>query len=280
VSIGFIGTGSMGNILISSFIRSGAVNANEIIASNRTRGNSDALRNRFPGLIAANNNIETVQQSNITFICVKPLEFKQVIEQIRPYVKREQIIVSITSPVLIAHLEEQLPCKIAKVIPSITNQVCSGASLCMYGSRMEAEDRKLLDQLLRSISTPLSIDEQFARVTSDISSCGPAFLCFFVQKLIDASVEETGICREEATKIAAEMVLGTGRLLTSGEYTPETLQHSVCVPGGVTAEGIRLMTSELEGMFNKLIQTTHTKYEDDLEKVDALLYGSSVDSKS
>src|SRR5690625_445245 len=97
VSIGFIGTGSMGNILISSFIRSGAVNANEIIASNRTRGKIDALRNRFPGLIAANNNIETVQQSNITFICVKPLEFKQVIEQIRPYVKREQIIVSITS---------------------------------------------------------------------------------------------------------------------------------------------------------------------------------------
>lgn len=277
VNVGFIGTGSMGSNLIEAFIRSKALLPNHIIASNRTMSKVEKLAERYPGLHIAASNIDVVLGSDLIFLCVKPNEFKRVIDEIRGTISQEQILISITSPVQIKHLEDQLPCKIAKVIPSITNYACSGATLCMYSERMTEANRDQLEQLLVQISTPIRIHEEYTRVTSDLSSCGPAFICFFLQQFVDAAVAETGIPKDAATKLASEMLLGTGKLLTSGGFTPESLQARVSVPGGITAEGLRMMSEELNGMFNELIRTTHAKYYKELDKVETLFYGQNVE---
>jgi competence protein ComER len=99
-----------------------------------------------------------------------------------------------------------------------------------------------------------------------LSSCGPAFFSFLIQCFIDAAVKETGIPYAEARLLASEMVLGTGKLLTTGGFTPAALQQRVSVPGGVTAEGISVLQSELQGVFNRVVQATHAKYKEDLDK--------------
>ncbi len=268
--VGFIGTGSMGSILIDSFIQSGALKPKQISASNRSIAKLEALSKKHIGLHAAHSNKEVIERSDIIFICVKPLEFKHVIDDIKERLHPQQIVISITSPVLIKHLENQMPCKVAKIIPSITNYECSGASLCMYGSRIDPKDMGMLEGLLAYISAPLRIQENFTRITSDLSSCGPAFLCYFLERFIEAAVEETGIPQEEATRLASEMLIGTGKLITSGGFTPQSLKDRVTVPGGITAEGLKLMENEMGRMFNKLIQTTHAKYDEDLKKVESL----------
>lgn len=277
MNLGFIGTGSMGTILIEAFIQSGAVRAEHITASNRTKSKSEHLADKYPGLQTMSTNAETTRNCDIIFICVKPAEYVRVFQDIQDVVTPQQIVVSITSPVLIKHLEGQLPCKIAKVVPSITNYARSGATLCMYGSRMSDNDIRKLEMLLSQISTPLRIDEQYTRVSSDLSSCGPAFLCFFLNRFIQAAVEEIGIPQDEATRLASEMLHGTGKLLVSCGFTPETLQQRVTVPGGITAEGLQLLSDKMSGVFNQLIQVTHAKYNKELEKVEAALYGTGVE---
>jgi len=276
LKVGFIGTGSMGSTIIEALIQSGALEPSQLIASNRTRNKVQQLAAQYPGLQLASGNVETVQESDIVFLCVKPSEFKAVLNEIAQYVKPSLIVVSITSPVLISHLERQLSCKIAKIIPSVTNYVWSGASLCMYGSRIQTEDRLLLEQLMMSISRPVQVSEQYTRITSDISSCGPAFIAFFVQKWIEAAVEVTGIERNEAERLASEMLLGTGKLLTEGGFSLEHLRQRVAVPGGITAEALRLLDGELDGVFQQLIQVTHAKYEEDLHKVESQLFGEEL----
>ncbi|EPY08924.1 competence protein [Paenibacillus sp. E194] len=276
MKVGFIGTGSMGSTIIEALIQSGALEPSQLIASNRTRNKVQQLAAQYPGLQLASSNVETVQESDIVFLCVKPSEFKAVLNEIAQYVKPSLIVVSITSPVLISHLERQLSCKIAKIIPSVTNYVWSGASLCMYGSRIQTEDRLLLEQLMMSISRPVQVSEQYTRITSDISSCGPAFIAFFVQKWIEAAVEVTGIERNEAERLASEMLLGTGKLLTEGGFSLEHLRQRVAVPGGITAEALRLLDGELDGVFQQLIQVTHAKYEEDLHKVESQLFGEEL----
>ncbi|MDT8977053.1 late competence protein ComER [Paenibacillus sp. chi10] len=276
MKVGFIGTGSMGSTIIEALIQSGALEPSQLIASNRTRNKVQQLAAQYPGLQLASCNVETVQESDIVFLCVKPSEFKAVLNEIAQYVKPSLIVVSITSPVLISHLERQLSCKIAKIIPSVTNYVWSGASLCMYGSRIQTEDRLLLEQLMMSISRPVQVSEQYTRITSDISSCGPAFIAFFAQKWIEAAVEVTGIERNEAERLASEMLLGTGKLLTEGGFSLEHLRQRVAVPGGITAEALRLLDGELDGVFQQLIQVTHAKYEEDLHKVESQLFGEEL----
>ncbi len=277
MNVGFIGTGSMGSILIESFIRSGALLPENITASNRSYWKAERLAEMYPGLCAAKSNAEVIAESEIVFLCVKPSEYKHVIDEIGAIIPHSHIVISITSPVLIRHLEELLPCKIAKVVPSITNFVCSGATLCVYGSRIGNTDRDLLERLFSHISAPIEIEEDYTRVASDLSSCGPAFLSYFIQQFIHAAVAETGIPKMEAERLASEMTLGTGMLLTSGKFTPDALRERVSVPGGITAEGLRLMDQELHGMFNRLIQTTHRKYKEDVDKIESLFFSTRVD---
>lgn len=270
MNVGFIGTGSMGSILIEAFIRSNALDPGQITAANRTRKKVDRLAEQNPGLRVAESNQDVASTCDIIFLCIKPMEFKTVLREIRPFIRPEQLIVSITSPVLIKHLEDQLNCKIAKVIPSITNHVLSGATLCVYGSRIQDEDIWWLEQKLSRFSTPIRVQEEYTRVTSDISSCGPAFLSFFIEQFVAAAVRETGISQEEATRLASEMVLGTGRLLTSGEFTPTSLRERVSVPGGITGEGVKILSEKLAGVFERLIQTTHQKYNEDVDKLETV----------
>jgi len=270
VNVGFIGTGNMGSTLIEAFVRSGALSPKQMIASNRTRDKALLLASKFPDFRVAEHNGQSAAESDILFLCVKPLEYKRVIDDIRSFVRPDQIIVSITSPVQIRHLEAALPAKIAKVIPSVTNLVLSGAVLCIYGERLTQTDREMLDRLFEHIGRPLHVREDFTRIASDLTSCGPAFLDFILQRLIDAACDVAGFHPEEAARVVSSMTLGTGKLLTEGGFVPGDIEKKVSVPGGITSEGLRLLNEEIGNVFHHLVRTTHAKYEEDLCKVEAM----------
>jgi competence protein ComER len=267
VLTGFIGTGSMGSILIEAFLRSGALRPEEIVAANRTPAKAERLARQFPGLHLASTAAEAARVSELLFLCVKPGDFPQLLRTIAPHCRPEQLIVSITSPVMLNQLEQHLPGKIAKVIPSVTNYVLSGATLCIYGSRIQSEDKARLESLLAYVSQPLEVAESFTRISSDLSSCGPAFMAYLLSRLIDAAVEVSGIRREEAERMASEMLLGTGMLLTDGGMCPQEVIARVAVPGGITEEGLKLLDRELSGTFTRLIASTHAKFREDADKV-------------
>lgn len=269
--IGFIGTGSMGKILIEAFLETRALFPSHIHASNRTFSKVKDLAQKHTGLHAYPTNIRVAQKANVIFLCIKPLEFKEVIDEIAPFITEDQLIVSITSPVEIKELEQLLPAKIAKVIPSITNSAGSGGSLIITGDRCTDEDKRLLQDLLKSISEPFWIEEEYTRVASDMISCGPAFFSYILQRFIDAAVKKTGISREQATELASSMIVGLGHLIHQGKFTLETLQERVCVPGGVTGVGLKVLETELGDTFDQLFEETHHKFAEDREAVRWLL---------
>ncbi|WP_169082003.1 late competence protein ComER [Paenibacillus sp. PL91] len=279
MNVGFIGTGTMGSLLIEAFIASGALSPAQIAVSNRTFAKAQALASRYSGMRAEYTNAGAACGCDIIFLCVKPLEFKKVVDDLKPVIRPNQMVVSITSPVLISHLEGELDCKIAKMIPSITNYVWSGASLCIYGQSIDEEDKARLENLLSNISEPLRIDESYTRIVSDLSSCGPAFISFLLEQFVDAAVEETGIGREEALRVASAMLLGTGLLLTEGGLTPADVQERVAVPGGITAKALNLLRQETDGIFNQLIRTTHDKFDEDVIKVSTAFIGEEVNGQ-
>lgn len=269
MKVGFIGTGSMGSLLIDAFLSSGALKPCDVLASNRSPNRLLQLQKRHPDIIIGSNR-ETADGSDIVFLCVKPLEFKSLTDEISSCLRSEQMVVSITSPVMLYHLESTLPSKIAKIIPSITHCAKSGTSLCIFGSRLTKQDRLVLLELLSFIGVPLEIQERHTRIASDFSSCGPAFISFFLERWIEAAVEATGIDEVLLGRLAGEMLLGTGKLLTEGNFTPQELQERVAVRGGITAEALNHLRTSLEGVFEQLILTTHDKFDEDVEKLDTL----------
>ncbi|MCF6092898.1 late competence protein ComER [Microaerobacter geothermalis] len=267
MQLGFIGTGNMGGMLIEALIQSSYISASQVTAINRTREKVIKLAARYPGLKSAETIKEMTLHCDIIFICVKPMEYRKVMQELHDGLFPHQFVVSITSPVMIANLETNLPCKVVKMIPSITNSAFAGASLVVWGTRLTKEDKEYLLTLFQQFSHPVIIEEEETRVSSDIISCGPAFFGYLLQQFIEGAVEEIGISREKATALATEMMIGLGELLSSEKYNLETLVNKVCVPGGVTGAGLTALEEMAKPMFHQLFQRTHMKFYEDVEEM-------------
>lgn len=257
---------------MGAFIRAGAMQAEHIVVSSRTPSKVAALADRYPGLLVAASNKHAVLGADYVFLCVKPLDFRAVLDDISAELNPEQTVISITSPVKIFQLEERIPCKVAKIIPSVVNAVGSGASLFMWGTRFTAQEKEALLQLFSTISRPVEIQEDEVRAASDISSCGPAFLAYLLEQFIDAAAVEAGMDRQTATTLACEMMLGTARFLLEYPCTPTELQSRVSVPGGITAAALEVLRNSTRGAFLQVLHTTHAKYAEDLERVESSLF--------
>lgn len=250
----------MGSMLIRAFLQSTpSSDLIEVVACNRSPEKLAHLKSRHPQLEVAATPAETVERSDIVFLCVKPGDARAVIDQILPALREDHYFISINSKVSIAEMEAQLPCRVAKVIPSITQVAMSGVSLVMYGERLCEAERHAVESLMERISKPYEVAEEDLRVCSDLSSCGPAFLALLLREFALAAVRQGGIPRDLADSLVKDMTLGVGKLLTQEGFEFEDIIRRVAVPGGITAEGIKVLQPSLHGVFDQLLVTTRSK---------------------
>ncbi|WP_407269505.1 late competence protein ComER [Radiobacillus sp. PE A8.2] len=264
---GIIGTGNMGEILIDAWMSAKVINQDELYVTNRTINKAYKIQEKYPNIHVCEDVNQVAAAADIIYICVKPLEIHSLLIDLYGLLTEDQCIVSITSPYSIERLESLVPCQVARMIPSITNRALAGITLVSFGDQISNLMKSYLLQSWRLYSTPTIISENVTRMSSDIVSCGPAFFGYLAQAFINAAEKETKITKELAAKLTEEMFIGFGKLLDDGHYTLPQLIEKVCVKGGVTGEGIKVLEAEIGEMFNHLIQKTHAKYEEDIEKI-------------
>lgn len=267
MKVGFIGTGNMGKLLIDSFIQSGALTPSTIYINNRSKDKELSIKDQYPDINISNTYTQLTEQVDLILVCVKPLEIHQILKDVSKKITSNQCLISITSPLQLENIESVIHCSTARVIPSITNQALSGISLVTFGQHCSKSWQDKITELFDYISLPLLIKNDITRISSDITSCGPAFLGFILEKYIEVATIKTSITKEQATKLVSEMVIGFGELLNQELFTLPTLIDKVCVKGGITGVGIEVLSSRLEGVFEELIDVTHTKFIEDIEEI-------------
>ena len=269
ITVGFIGIGTMGSMLIEAFLRAGTFLPEQVFIHNRTPQKALAMAQKYPGITVTSSNQDIARQTDWLFLCVKPLEFQPLLDEISPHLQPSQTVVVIASPVQLRHLEERIPCKLIKFIPSLTNLSCSGACLLTFHPSISAEERARWNQLFSAIGTPVEISESHTRIASDLSSCGPAFLSLILAKMVEAATEETGLPRLLAEMLVIHMLNGTAQLLLQEGLSLQEIQRRIAVPGGITQQGLDLLSDQLGGVFHRLFQTTQAKYAEDIRHMEA-----------
>ena len=269
MKIGVIGTGNMGTILIEAWLETKTLKPSDLIITNRTLSKALALKEKYDGIEVTNTAAEVAKLADVIFVCVKPLQIHSLLQVLKPYINKDHLLVSLTSPLSVSQLENELCCSCARFIPSITNRAYSGVSLLSYHQKLQEKWKDVLQTLASGISTPIVIENEITRISSDIVSCGPAFFSFLAQSFIDTACQTTEIDRKTATILTEKMLIGLGDLLSKGIYTLPTLQEKVCVKGGITGEGIKVLeAANIDEVFEDVFRATHEKFAEDIEEVE------------
>lgn len=260
MNVGFVGMGNMGQMLVTALARAGVLPPGEMIISNRSPEKLEQVATRVPGVEKAFSNAALARRCETIFLCVKPGETKEVLDEIGPYITPAHLVITINNTIDIPMIEGRVRARVAKVIPSLVQSVGRGASLLMFGDRCTHVDRELLVRLFEPISRPFVIEESQARVASDLTSCGPAFLSYAFRALAEAARHyQPGLPRDVVDAMIRETAKATCELLEQTGYSFDDVIAKVSTPGGVTADGIKVMDELFNGVWEQVIETTIRK---------------------
>lgn len=266
MAIGFIGTGSMGQMLIRALAEAGVHTAEDLYASNRSPQKLEALAAEIPALHTGTNR-ELARACQTLFLCVKPGETAAVLTDIQQDLTPEHLLITISNTVDMEKLATTIPCRLVKVVPSLPHSLGRGVSLLAPGPRSTAADLTRLSDLLGHISLPQVIREEQGRITANISSCGPAFLSFMFLSLAEAAHRfHPEMSSYTFRTMMLETVGATAELYRAG-LTPEEILRRVSTPGGITMEGLAVLQENLPKVWQELMQVTIDREEEKKARV-------------
>jgi competence protein ComER len=242
MNTGFVGIGSMGGMLVRTMLRSRALAGENVWVANRSQAKLEALAAEFPGIHVASDQ-KLAANCDLIFLCLKAGDTASVLAQMDPELHPGQLLVTTASQIPLHALEDRVPCRVAKLIPSITQEIGAGIALLMYGSRATADNHKLLEHLLGSISHPIVIAESQSRPAVGLASGGPAFMAYLLQSMAEeAARSNPDFPRELARSLVQEMAAATLRLMAEASMNSEEVIRRVALPGGMTALGLEVLS--------------------------------------
>ena len=257
---GFIGTGSMGSMLVRQFIAAGKIAPGAITASSKTMVSAWALAAKT-GITAAGSNRAVAKDADVLFICVKPLVVRSVLFEVRDQLKPGALIVSIAGCVTLENLREWAGenVRCVRVIPSVTAEQDAGVSLVAWGRDVLSEDKALVLGLLNAIGTAVETEEKDFDPFTDLTSCGPALIAALVEEFAHAAVRNGAVRPEMAEFLAMETMIGTAKILAAEKMSFDNVIARVATKGGTTEEGVKVIRERLPKVMDEMLRAMDAK---------------------
>ena len=95
-------------------------------------------------------------------------------------------------------------------------------------------------RIFGAVGTAVRVEERLLNAVTGVSGSGPAYLCLVIEALADAGVQ-AGLTREIAQQLAAQTVMGTGKLILESGQHPAEVKDRVSSPGGTTIAAVRAL---------------------------------------
>ena len=236
--VAVLGAGKLGGILVQAWIRGGLLSKELIRATVRhpekVRSTAEKLN-----IEVGTDNVKAVEGADIIFICVKPQTVQEVMEEVRPSLAEGQIFISVAASVSTAQIESALGTKTA-VVRAMPNTPCAlgaGMTGLCQGKYVSAEQIALACSLFEVVGRTVVVDEKHMDAVTGLSASGPAFIYIILESLAEAGVK-VGLPREVATLLAAQMTMGSAKMVLETGDHPAQLKDSVTTPAGCTIDGI------------------------------------------
>lgn len=237
--IGFIGSGNMGEALISGLIGSGSAPPDHIICSDVRRDHLRSLRDAH-GVRTTTDNLEVAAASDIVVYAVKPQIIASVLRETAGRLDMSKLVISIAAGVpleaVAACLGKRL--RLIRVMPNVAASVKEAATAVTAGGHAGQEDIDLAMAIFNSVGSCVFLKENdLMDAVTGLSGSGPAYLFLVAEAMADAGVR-VGLARKDALALSVQTILGAARMLQEPGAHPALLKDMVTSPGGTTIAGL------------------------------------------
>jgi pyrroline-5-carboxylate reductase len=156
MKVGVIGYGSMGKMLLEKLALNGDLVDGKLYVANRSYDKIADLNEEYH---VCQSNQEIAQLVDVLFVCVRPIDMKGVLEEIKSSIKENSIVVSLNGSISFEQLETICNSKIIKVIPSVMAEINKSQTLICYNRLVNESDKQYLKNLLKCMGTVIELPE-------------------------------------------------------------------------------------------------------------------------
>lgn len=255
--IGFIGSGNMGEALVSGLVLSKAAKPENIICSDIAEDLLAEIKEKY-GVRITTSNTEVVEQAEIIVYATKPQILGSVLKETAPFLDKSKLVISIAAGVplaaIAAGLDKEL--RLIRSMPNICAFVKESATAIAAGEFVIDGDVELARAIFDSVGETVFIQENMLMdAFTGLSGSGPAYIFTIVDAMADAGVK-MGLSRKDSLFLSTQTVLGAARLLLDSKEHPGQLKDRVASPGGTAIAGIH--TLEQGGLRTTLINAVES----------------------
>ncbi|MFK0193418.1 pyrroline-5-carboxylate reductase [Kitasatospora sp. NPDC090308] len=235
--IAFLGTGKIGEALLSGLLRAGTSPADVLVTARRPERATE-LADRYG--VTTVGNAEAAKLADTLILAVKPQDMGTLLEELAEHVAADKLVVSAAAGIPTAWFEERLApgTPVVRVMPNTPVLVDEGMSVISGGSHATEAHLVRTEAIFRSVGKALRVPENQQDAATALSGSGPAYFYFLVEAMIDAGIL-LGLPRQVAHELIVQSAIGASVMLRDSGEHPVKLREAVTSPAGTTIAAIR-----------------------------------------
>ncbi|MEZ5429464.1 MAG: pyrroline-5-carboxylate reductase [Pyrinomonadaceae bacterium] len=244
--LAFIGCGVMAESIVAGLLRRELVAPERVVASHPRENRRAELKEKY-GIETLASNGEAVErvagaENSVVVLCVKPQRIKGVLEDIRDFVRPDQLIISIVAGARIETISKALGNeKVVRTMPNTPSQIGHGITAWTCTEKVNDAEREQVRALLTALGRELFVEtENMIDMATSLSATGPTYVFLVMEALTDAGVH-LGFSRDMSKELVQEMMLGSVLFAMESDLHPAELRNMVTSPGGTSADAIYQM---------------------------------------
>lgn len=213
-------------------------------------------------IVTTSHNLEAVDNADVVILAVKPADMEQTCRDISIHLPGKCVVISIAAGVKLAALVSWLACEqVVRVMPNLLASI--GKSTTVWYSEIENQELKILvGKVLESIGSAHEVgSENEIDMATAISGCGPAYVWYFMEKMIAAGVA-IGLDAQVARALTLQTFDGASTMAMNEGFDPTEMRLKVASKGGSTEQAIHVFDEKnVEGIIDEAIRAAYKRAE-------------------
>nr|WP_055504616.1 pyrroline-5-carboxylate reductase [Nonomuraea pusilla] len=234
--IAILGTGKMGEALLSGLLRAG-FKPGDVLATARRPERAQALQETYGVRTVAN--AEAAKAADTLILAVKPQDMAALLAEIAPYVPADRLVITAAAGITTGFVEQRLDAEVpvVRVMSNTPIRFDEAMSVISAGAHAGEEHLRRAEALLKPVGKVLRIPESQQDAATALSGSGPAYFFYLVEAMVDAGIL-LGMPRAAALEMVTQSIVGAAVMLRDSGEHPVILREAVTSPGGTTIAAI------------------------------------------